>query len=54
MQGEWTIDNLENIETQNEPLNQFIMVGFDAMRQFQIIIFNINELYNIMLRLDYH
>ena len=52
MQDEWIIDNLENIETQNEPLIQFNIVGFDAMRQFKIIIFNINLLY--MLRLNYH
>ena len=52
MQDEWIIGNLENIETQNEPLNQFNMVVFDAMRQFQIIIFKINVLY--VLRLNYH
>ena len=40
MKDEWIIDNLENSETQIGSLNQFNMVGFDALRQFQIIINN--------------
>ena len=52
MKDEWIIDNLENSETQNGSLNQFNMIGFDALGQFQIIILNINELY--VLHPNYH
>ena len=52
MQDEWIVDNQENTETQNGSLNQFYMVGFDALRQFQIIILNVNVLY--LLHPNYH